>query len=184
MSRHRPSSPRQPHSPTLPRCTRPPSRTARESHTLSPVRPIAPAILNDAARPSGAGQSRHRPPFRSSAASSAIALSLLGLRVSLSLAGDNRMLLQVWGTAKTRFGANIRRAPPLFPCSEESPRASRQRVPAVMARAAWMRAHGDGPRARVCPRRAPSHTVQSCVSGPFGALEQNGAYSGGAPHTR
>ena len=49
MSRHRPSSPRQPHSPTLPRCTRPPSRTARESHTLSPVRPIAPAILNDAA---------------------------------------------------------------------------------------------------------------------------------------
>ena len=85
VSRHRPSSPRQPHSPTLPRCTRPPSRTARESHTLSPVRPIAPAILNDAARPSGAGQSRHRPPFRSSAASSAIALSLLGLRVSLSL---------------------------------------------------------------------------------------------------
>ena len=49
VSRHRPSSPRQPHSPTLPRCTRPPSRTARESHTLSPVRPIAPAILNDAA---------------------------------------------------------------------------------------------------------------------------------------
>ena len=37
--------------------------------------------------------------------------------------------------------------------------------------------------ARVCTRRAPSHTVQSCVSGPFGALEPNGAYSGGAPHT-
>ena len=36
--------------------------------------------------------------------------------------------------------------------------------------------------ARVCTRRAPSHTVQSCVSGPFGALEPNGAYSGGAPH--
>ena len=38
--------------------------------------------------------------------------------------------------------------------------------------------------ARVCTRRAPSHTVQSCVSGPFGALEPNGAYSGGAPHPR
>ena len=51
-----------------------------------------------------------------------------------------------------------------------------------MVRAAWTRAYeeGCGPS---CRRRAPSHTVQSCVSGPFGALEPNGAYSGGAPHT-
>ena len=51
----------------------------------------------------------------------------------------------------------------------------------------WLGRRGRGRTkkvaARVCTRRAPSHTVQSCVSGPFGALEPNGAYSGGAPHT-
>ena len=64
-----------------------------------------------------------------------------------------------WGTAKTRFGANIRRASLSF-CSEESPRASRQRVPAVMVREAWTRAHeeGCGPSLHA-PRPQPYGTV-------------------------
>ena len=51
-----------------------------------------------------------------------------------------------------------------------------------MARAACGCGRTKTAQARVCPRRVPSHTVKSCVSGPLGALEQNGAYSGGAPH--
>ena len=64
-----------------------------------------------------------------------------------------------WGTAKTRFGANIRRASLSF-CSEESPRAHRQRVPAVMVREAWTRAHeeGCGPSLHA-PRPQPYGTV-------------------------
>ena len=64
-----------------------------------------------------------------------------------------------WGTAKTRFGANIRRASLSF-CSEESPRAHRQRVPAVMVREARTRAHeeGCGPSLHA-PRPQPYGTV-------------------------
>lgn len=72
----------------------------RERHRSNQRRTVVLAVHSSRRRSdglgrSGFGQSRHRPPCRSSAASSAIALSLLGLRVSLSLAGDNRMLLQV-----------------------------------------------------------------------------------------
>ena len=88
------------------------------------------------------------------------------------------------GGARPRHatGANTRRGHnPSTPSSEESPRALRQRVPALRARSPRVRAHGEGPRARVCPPHGSGHRVQSCVSGPFGALEQNGAHSGRVP---
>ena len=90
--------------------------------------------------------------------------------------------LSRWGTAETRHRSKHTEGhKPSTPSSEESPRALRQRVPALRARSPRVRAHGEGPRARVCPPHGSGHRVQSCVSGPFGALEQNGAHSGRVP---
>ena len=78
-----------------------------------------------------------------------------------------------WGTAKTRFGANIRRASLSF-CSEESPRAHRQRVPAVMVREAWTRAHEDGCGPSLpAPRPQPYGTVMR-VGAPRGPRTERG----------
>ena len=90
--------------------------------------------------------------------------------------------LSRWGTAETRHRSKHTEGhKPSTPSSEASPRALRQRVPALRARSPRVRAHGEGPRARVCPPHGSGHRVQSCVSGPFGALEQNGAHSGRVP---
>ena len=78
------------------------------------------------------------------------------LTSGFSIDGDDECR---WGTAKTRFGANTRRARLSF-CSEESPRASRQRVPAVMVREVRTRAHGDGCGPSLpAPRPRPYGTV-------------------------
>jgi len=68
--------------------------------------------------------------------------------------------------------------------SEESPRAFRQRVPAVKARAPRCgRTTTAFGLEFACPRVLAT-VRQLCASGPYGVLEQNGAYSGGTLHPR
>jgi len=68
--------------------------------------------------------------------------------------------------------------------SEESPRAFRQRVPTVKARAPRCGRTTTALGLEFACLRVLATVRQLCASGPYGVLEQNGAYSGGTLHPR
>jgi len=77
-------------------------------------------------------------------------------------------------TAETRFGANTRRGVAPGPShtlsSEESPRALRQKVPAVKARSLWPRVHEEGFWPEFARAMGPAVGYSDACRGSLGSL--------------